>query len=72
MKVLCARLEGADTIQPAPLSAALRIRERPFLNDIQRSWNTHVEQLFRASSTAGESLAEWGKTTLNEVSAKKT
>jgi hypothetical protein len=71
MKILCARLEGADTIQPAPLSAALRVRERPFLAHIQQEWNAQVEQLFRASSTAGESLAEWGKRTLNDVSARK-
>jgi hypothetical protein len=65
------RLEGADTIQPAPLSAASRIRERPFLAQLQHDWNSQVEQLFRASSTAGEDLVEWGRRTVNEVSAKK-
>jgi hypothetical protein len=55
------RMEGADTIIPAPLSAASRVRERPFATMLQNEWNQQVEQLFRSSSGAMDSAQSWGK-----------
>lgn len=71
LKTLKSRMEGSDTIIPAPLSAASRIQHRPFASLLKSSWNDNVERLFKTVGEWDAVAVEQGRKLLYETSVKR-
>ncbi|KAI0366551.1 hypothetical protein BV20DRAFT_971713 [Pilatotrama ljubarskyi] len=69
---LSERLVNAASDIPAPVPAAARIPQRPFVSMLQSSWNNQVEALFRRTRDIDQHVVEWARRTLYGGEAGRT
>ncbi|KAI0704189.1 hypothetical protein C8T65DRAFT_654161 [Cerioporus squamosus] len=72
MHHLSERLVNAAADIPAPIPAAQRIPERPFMSMLQDSWNNQIEALFRRTGELDQQVVDWGRRTLYGGAAGRT
>ncbi|KAI0819864.1 hypothetical protein BC628DRAFT_1331797 [Trametes gibbosa] len=61
---LSERMANASSDIPAPIPAAARIPQRPFMSMLQNSWNNQVEALFRRTGDLDQQVVDWARRTL--------
>ena len=72
MHHLSQRLINAAADIPAPLPAAQRIPERPFVAMLQHQWNKQIEALFSRTRQIDDQVVDWGRKTLYGGDAGRT